>query len=166
MPRPHICRRIGCNPEHTYFKPRGIPLSSLNEVVLRLDELEAMRLADIESLYHEDAAKRMNVSRQTFDRIILKARATVADAIVNGKAIKIEGGNTMTNERKFRCDDCKYEWKLAYGTGRPNSCPSCKGINLHRAEEDRGPRRAGSGRGMGGNGRCMGNGQKRNSQGE
>lgn len=91
MPRPCKCRRIGCDPTHTYFKPRGVPMTELEEVALKLDELEAIRLADIEAFYHEEAAKKMKVSRQTFDRILLKAHATIADAIVNGKAIKIEG---------------------------------------------------------------------------
>jgi predicted DNA-binding protein (UPF0251 family) len=93
MPRPFKCRRIGWTPLHDYFKPRGIPLADLEEVVLRFDELEAMRLADMEGLYHEEAAARMNVSRQTFDRILAGAHRTVADALMSGKAIRIEGGN-------------------------------------------------------------------------
>lgn len=93
MPRPCKFRRVGCEPTEVFFKPRAVPLSLLEIVILQVDELEAMRLADLESLYHEEAAKKMNVSRQTFDRILLKAHATVADAVVNGKAIRIEGGN-------------------------------------------------------------------------
>jgi predicted DNA-binding protein (UPF0251 family) len=135
-------------------------VTELDEVVLKLDELEALRLADIESLYHEDAAKKMNVSRQTFDRILLRAHATIADAIVNGKAIKIEGGHIMSNERKFQCSDCSHAWTLAYGTGRPDSCPGCQGKNIHRSADERGPRWGQGGRGSGGKGRCMRNGQK------
>lgn len=75
-----------------YFKPRGIPLSALQEVGLTLDEFEAIRLADLEGLYQEDAAKKMDVSRQTFGNIIAIAHKKVADAIVNGKALKIAGG--------------------------------------------------------------------------
>lgn len=93
MPRPFKCRRIGWTPTCDYFKPRGTPLSELEEVSLRLDEMEAMRLADIEGLYHDEAAGRMNVSRQTFDRILAGAHRTVADALIGGKAIRIEGGN-------------------------------------------------------------------------
>jgi len=103
MPRPCCCRRIGKLPNHTHFKPRGIPLSELEEVRLRLDELEALRLADVEGLYHEEAAARMNVSRQTFDRIVAEARKTVADALVGGKAILIEGGNVTIQRGKGRC---------------------------------------------------------------
>ena len=105
MPRPFKCRRVGWIPQHDYFKPRGIPLSELEEVILRLDEIEAMRLADIEGLYHEEAAKKMNISRQTFDRILLKAHAIIADAVVNGKAILIEGekGRCMRHGHNKNC---------------------------------------------------------------
>lgn len=161
MPRPCKCRRIRCDPAYTYFKPRGIPVTELDEVILKLDELEAIRLADIESLYHEKAAKKMKVSRQTFDRILLKARAIIADAIVNGKAIKIEGGNIMGNERKFQCSDCSHTWALVYGTGKPDGCPGCKSKNIHRAAEERGPKRGQGGRSSEGKGHCMRNDQKR-----
>jgi len=90
MPRPKKCRSIGCNPRVDYFKPRGIPIFRLEETGLDMDELEALRLADCEGLYHEEAAVKMNVSRATFGRILNNARHKVADAIVNGKALKID----------------------------------------------------------------------------
>jgi predicted DNA-binding protein (UPF0251 family)/predicted Fe-Mo cluster-binding NifX family protein len=74
------------------MKPQGVPASSLGEVVLGFDEAEALRLADLEGLYHEAAARSMGVSRQTFGRIIEIARRKVADAILNGRALRIEGG--------------------------------------------------------------------------
>jgi predicted DNA-binding protein (UPF0251 family) len=76
-----------------YFKPRGIPLVDLEEVSIRLDELEAIRLADYEGLYHEDAAQKMKISRATFGRILDEARHKVAEAIIKGKALKIETDN-------------------------------------------------------------------------
>lgn len=91
MPRPCKCRHIACQPQCTYFKPRGIPLAALDEVQLKADEFEAVRLSDLEGLYQEEAARKMQVSRQTFGNIILTAHKKIADAIVNGKAIKIEG---------------------------------------------------------------------------
>jgi len=93
MSRPCRCRRIRCNPDTNYFKPRGIPLDVLEEVNLSLDELEAIRLADLGELYQEDAAKKMNISRQTFGNIINSAHKKIADALLNAKALKIEGGN-------------------------------------------------------------------------
>jgi len=92
MPRPCRCRKIRCNPDTNYFKPRGIPLDMLEEVNLALDELEAVRLADLEGLYQVDAAKKMNISRQTFGNIIERAHKKIADVLLNAKALKIEGG--------------------------------------------------------------------------
>lgn len=92
MARPKRCRRIVSVPGTSYFKPRGIPLSALEEVVLSFDEFEAVRLADFEGLYQDQAAEKMGISRQTFGRIIESAHHKVAEAIVRGKALKIEGG--------------------------------------------------------------------------
>ncbi|MFA5155766.1 MAG: DUF134 domain-containing protein [Candidatus Omnitrophota bacterium] len=92
MPRPCRCRRIRCSPDTNYFKPRGIPLDTLEEVNLTLDELEAVRLADFDGLYQEKAAKKMDVSRQTFGNIINSAHKKIADVLLNAKALKIEGG--------------------------------------------------------------------------
>ena len=68
-------------------------MDALEEVNLALDELEAIRLADLTGLYQEDAAKKMNISRQTFGNIINSAHKKIADALLNAKALKIEGGN-------------------------------------------------------------------------
>jgi len=117
-----------------------------------MDELEAVRLADLEGNYQEDAAKKMNVSRQTFGNIIVSAHKKIADALVNSKALKIEGGVVKMMERHFTCYDCKNEWTSSYGAGRPNECPKCKSTNIHRAVQDRGWARAGGA--GGGRGRC------------
>lgn len=93
MSRPRLCRRVGCLPQSSYYKPRGVPLSMLEHVNLTVDEFEAIRLADLEGLYQEDAAKRMNVSRQTLGRILESAHMKIADALVHGKALSIEGGS-------------------------------------------------------------------------
>ena len=138
MARPRNCRRVGSMPQSDYFKPRGIPLSMLEDVVLTVDELEAIRLADLEGLYQEQAAEKMKVSRQTFGRIIESAHKKVAEALVKGKALKIEGGEfEMAAVRKFKCYGCQHSWELPYGTGRPENCPSCKSGNIHRAQEER-----------------------------
>jgi len=93
MPRPRHCRRVGCLPQVNFYKPRGIPLSVLQHVNLTVDELEAIRLADLQGLYQEQAARKMNVSRQTFGRILESAHKKIADALVNGKALSIEAGS-------------------------------------------------------------------------
>ena len=153
MPRPCCCRRVAATPPYGLFKPAGVPCRSLAEIVLTLDELEAMRLADLEGLYQEQASERMNVSRQTFARIVESARKKVAQALVEGKALRIEGGVIeMANMRKFMCYQCKKEWEVPHGTGRPRQCPGCGSVNIHRHPEDRG----GWGRrGRRGRGRCL-----------
>jgi predicted DNA-binding protein (UPF0251 family) len=139
MPRPRICRRIRCEPNVRYFKPRGVPLSYLENVNLAVDEFEAIRLKDLEGLEQTTAAKSMGVSQPTFHRVIESARKKVADALTNGKAIRIEGGNYMTEStRKFKCYDCGHEWEEPHGTGRPDKCPKCGSTNIHRTPEDRG----------------------------
>jgi predicted DNA-binding protein (UPF0251 family) len=100
MPRPKCCRQVCGVPDKNYFKPRGIPISQLDEVVLNLDEYEAIRLADYEQLYQEEAAARMNISRQTFGRIIEAAHKKIADVLMNGKALKIEGGKISFDKTK------------------------------------------------------------------
>lgn len=95
--RPKKERHVCCKVEAKYFKPRGIPLGELEEIVLLADEVEALRLADYEQLYQEDAAQKMKVSRQTFGRIVEAARAKVADALINGKALRLEDSNDSEN---------------------------------------------------------------------
>jgi len=143
MSRPFKCRRVNCEPEVSYFKPRATPLSQSNEVILTVDEFESIRLADIEGMYHDEAAEKMNVSRQTFGNIVKSAHRKIADALVRGKAIKIKGGvYQMAGMKKFRCYECSHVWETAYGTGKPEECPRCQSRNIHRAEEDRGYARA------------------------
>lgn len=93
MPRPHKIRRISAAPEYTLFKPVGVTLKKTDVVELRLDELEAMRLANLEGLYQEQGAQRMHTSRATFGRILEEARRKVTKALIQGKAIHIGGGN-------------------------------------------------------------------------
>ncbi len=100
MPRPKCCRNVCGVPDNNYFKPRRIPISQLEEVVLSLDEYEAIRLEDYEGLYQKEAASRMNISRQTFGRIIEAAHKKIADVLITGKTLKIEGGEVVLNETK------------------------------------------------------------------
>ncbi|MEW5910097.1 MAG: DUF134 domain-containing protein [Thermodesulfobacteriota bacterium] len=91
MGRPKKNRCVLFEPNVMYFKPRGVPLSMLEEVTLSMDELEALRLADYDQLYQEAAALKMKISRQTFGRIVESARKKVAEALTTGKALRIEG---------------------------------------------------------------------------
>ena len=141
MARPPRCRYVNQLPGSTYFKPRGVPMSQLDEIVVTVDELEALRLADLDGLYQEQAARQMKVSRQTFGRIVSSARRKVAKALVEGAALKIDGGEFETSEvRSFECVDCGNEWRLPFGTGRPTGCPSCSSENFHRTDPGRADR--------------------------
>jgi len=105
MPRPPDCRRIQADPQHSVFKPAGIPKHQLEVVELGLDEYEAIRLADLEGLYQEDAAQRMGVSRPTFGRIIDSGHRKVAEALVHGRALVIRGGSAHPAGQ--RCPRCR-----------------------------------------------------------
>ena len=89
MARPPCPRRIRHRPPADYFKPAGIPIRDLREIELAADELEAVRLRDVEDLYHREAAEKMGVSRQTFDRIVRRAHVKIAAALVSGQALRI-----------------------------------------------------------------------------
>jgi predicted DNA-binding protein (UPF0251 family) len=120
-------------------------MSRLEEVVLSVDELEAVRLADLEGLYQDDAAARMGVSRPTFARVVAAAHRKVAEALVKGRALRIGGGPVaFVGERQFRCESCRHEWSLPFGTGRPGGCPSCGSGTFLRT--DAGPRGEARGR--------------------
>lgn len=128
MPRPQKYRRVKCNPGAYYFKPRAIPLSSLEEIILKIDELESLRLADYLALSHEQAAVKMKISRATFGRIVETARKKIVDAILNGKAIKI--GNEIPDSIKEKTNvefgNCKSLKKANV------KCNNCKKINKEK----------------------------------
>lgn len=136
MPRPPICRRVEFLPGVTYFKPAAVPLRELEEVVLAVEELEAIRLKDKEGLEQEDCAARMGVSRPTFVRILNSARDKVADALVNGKAIRVEGGYYHLADPKVRCRRCGHEWEPEQGGTK--ACPRCGSEELAGQSPGRG----------------------------
>ncbi|GAB6273387.1 MAG: hypothetical protein STSR0004_02500 [Peptococcaceae bacterium] len=101
MPRPPKWRTVEQFPSCTYFKPAGIPLRELGEVCLYVEELEALRLKDLACLDQEACAERMKIARTTFQRILCAARAKVAEALVTGKAIRVEGGKYLLAKAPF-----------------------------------------------------------------
>ena len=139
MVRPQKDRMVAFNPEISYFKPRGIPMFDLEEVRLTVDQREAIRLSDLLGMSHEEAGRRMGVSRATFGRIIQRARKAVADALINGKAINVEGGNykIVSTVSSFFCFNCKQGWEEPLGTGRPACCPACRENNFQRIGKKR-----------------------------
>ncbi|MFH1590318.1 MAG: DUF134 domain-containing protein [archaeon] len=92
MARPRKIKQVDFEPDVTYFKPRAVPLNALEEVSLTIDELETLRLANVEKLNQTKAAEKMDIHQSTFQRTLTRAMEKVTDALVNGKAIKIHGG--------------------------------------------------------------------------
>ncbi len=137
MARPQKSRIVACDPGASYFKPRGVPLREMEEVRLTIDQMEAIRLADLEGLSQQEAGGKMGVSRATFGRIVQRARRTVAEALVHGKAILLEGGNYKIGDgkRQFGCMACNFIWEEACGAGRPDRCPSCGHQDVGRVFE-------------------------------
>jgi predicted DNA-binding protein (UPF0251 family) len=111
-------------------------LRGLAEVTLTVEEFEAIRLADLQRLHHDQAAEEMNVSRQTFGRIIEAARGKVAEALAEGRALRIEGGDfEMVETASYKCCDCEHTCECSCGEGRPAACPNCSSENIHRTED-------------------------------
>lgn len=151
--RPRRCRRVGRGPRCESFGPKGAV--SKDEINLTIEELEAIRLKDVEQLDQIKAAEKMDVSQPTFHRILNDARKKIADALVNVKQIKICGGANKMNQRKFKCYKCEEEFEVPYGTARPEKCPKCGSAEIHRAEGQG----RGCGKGLCGRGNLRGQGR-------
>jgi predicted DNA-binding protein (UPF0251 family) len=125
MPRPRKKRTVEYVPAEVTYKPVGQRLTDLPQVWLSYDELEALRLADLEGLYQVEAAARMEISRSTFQRTLSDARRKVAQALVEGAALVI--GQAETPMQSWRCPACDYAWVVLHGSGEatPPVCPRC-----------------------------------------
>lgn len=146
MVRPCKPRFVSSEPCVCMFKPQGVPSHALEHEHLSVEELEALRLSDLEDLYQEDAAERMEVSRATFQRTLKSAREKVTRCLVEGKALGIEGGNYVLGgkTRTFVCGSCGHRWDAPFGSGARACharCPECGGATISRYC-------AGHGRGM------------------
>jgi len=126
MSRPTCKRRIGFQPKTVYFKPAGIPLGTVQEIVIGHDEVEAMRLKNLLGFPQEEAATQMGVSQPTFHRLINAAHQKITDAIINGKALKIEGGNITIYEEA--AGPCRY--RKHWGQG----CASAQAVAVSQTE--------------------------------
>lgn len=122
MGRPRKCRWVESKPGITFFKPQGIPLRSLEQTVITVDELEAMRLADYLEMTQEEVAQKMQVSRPTVTRMLARAHRAVAEALVHGKAICIEGGDYRLGQQ---CNSCG-QWAEQEGEAPGQDCCTCR----------------------------------------
>jgi len=130
MPRPRRIRRICFQPDALFFKPAGIPLRHLVESILTFEEFEAIRLVDYEGMEQEKAAKQMKISQPTLSRLLLSGRKKIADALVNSKSIKIEGGTYKMIRGMGRG---RMGGPFAAGPGGNCICPKCGYKMPHKA---------------------------------
>ncbi len=135
LARPTKWRKIENIPTVQYFVPSDTDAGLVPENLLKIEELEAIRLKDLEGLEQEECAGRMEVSRPTFQRILISAREKVADSLINGKVIRIEGGNFTRNICPVRCLECGKEWKESFENLEQikNSeylCPKCNSKSI------------------------------------
>jgi predicted DNA-binding protein (UPF0251 family) len=130
VPRPTKWRRVAAVPPIVYFKPAGVPLRELLEVAVGVEEMEAIRLRDVEGLEQEKCATMMSISRPTFHRVLASARRKIAEALTNGKALRIEGGTFALASQTFHCAPHGHEWSLPFEalvSGQSPACPRCNG---------------------------------------
>lgn len=124
MPRPRKCRMVGFVPDNPCFHPQ---LDNKDEVVLSIEEVEAIRLSDYLEMEQDSAAESMNVSRGTFQRIINTARKKTADALVHGKTIRIDGGNYQLSTDKACC-------RRPNGNCKRKGCEKCEDCEENKSE--------------------------------
>lgn len=139
MPRPKKCRRVGFVPKCHHFVPDDMVSDGEQEVVITIEEIEAIRLSDLEGLEQIDCAEKMGVSRGTFQRVINSSRRKIADALVNGKALRIEGGSYRRNMCRFICRDCGHSWMGSDFELRAEGklkCTFCEGTEFDCKKED------------------------------
>lgn len=130
MPRPVKPRWVEFSPGVTYFKPAGVRMRELEEIQLGLDEVEAIRLKDLVGLEQEQCAERMGVAQSTFQRVLTAARNKVASALIEGKALRVEGGSYLISPIVFTCVKCGSEWENKDRSLTEPACPKCGGRDI------------------------------------
>jgi len=129
MTRPKNNRIVHEPPLFSVFKPVGIRGMSSDQISMSLDEFEALRLADHLGLSHAEASDEMEISRPTFSRLIEQARKKIADFLIQGKLLVIEGGNVHFRKNIIRCQDCGQMFNMNFSEAI-TECPACHSKNL------------------------------------
>ncbi|MHB9094518.1 MAG: DUF134 domain-containing protein [Eubacteriales bacterium] len=135
MPRPRKWRVVEFVPDELYFIPFGKPRCELDEEILKVEEIEAVRLKDAVNMDQDECAEKMQVSRQTFQRILAEARTKIARALIEGKALKVSGGDFTRHVCRIFCSNCQNNWDERYenftASGTSGySCPKCGSKNI------------------------------------
>ncbi|MBP2625879.1 MAG: hypothetical protein H6Q68_590 [Firmicutes bacterium] len=145
MVRPHKERRIEKLPPLTHYKPVGVPLHEIDEMILTIEEMEAIRLADIEQLDQAAAADSMEISRPTFHRIVNLAHQKIASALWQGQALRVDGGKfriarqCQTDLSHCFCLNCTHKCTVPHAAGECChdllSCPTCQNFTASREKD-------------------------------
>ena len=133
--KPRKLRNVLLPPRFVSFKPQGVALRDTETILLSIEEYEALRLADFEKLKHYEAAEKMNISRPTFTRLLESAHSKTAEAFVEGRAIRIEGGDYKLAEHIYGCRRCGYAYNYnAVDQSKPSNCPQCSSEELYEVK--------------------------------
>ncbi len=130
IPRKKLHRRVHQEPPVSVFKPAGIPARDLDEILITVDEFEAIRLADFEGMSQREASVTMQISQPTFNRVLSSARSKIAKGLVQGDVLRIEGGRYLLEDGTgvLLCVACGYT--LDMKSDDRSSCPKCNSTNL------------------------------------
>ncbi len=130
IPRKKLHRRVHREPPVSVFKPAGIPARDLDEILITVDEFEAIRLADFEGMSQREASVTMQISQPTFNRVLSSARSKIAKGLVQGDVLRIEGGRYLLEDGSgvLECIDCRYA--LDMKSDDRSFCPKCGSTNL------------------------------------
>jgi len=141
MPRKKLHRMVTREPPVSVYKPAGIPAMELEEILITIDEFEALRLADFEGLSQRNASLAMKISQPTFNRVLSSARHKVASGLVQGHVLRIEGGRYVLADGSgtLECLDCGTTLDMA--SEDKSKCPKCGSKNLRWRRWDKGKRR-------------------------
>lgn len=141
MPRRKRHRVVSREPLVSVYKPAGIPAKDLHEILISVDEFEAMRLADFEGLNQREACEVMQISQPTFNRSLASARKKIAEAIVEGHVLRIEGGNYFLTDGSGGLECVKCGYRINMKIDEKDSCPKCgSGLRWMRFESSQRPR--------------------------
>lgn len=137
MPRPKKWRRVASIPNVKAFGPIDDNNNNNEIVIMNVEEFESIRLMDLEGLDQSECAQKMAIARTTFQRIYKDAKTKMADAMVNGKILKIEGGNYALNQCNIKCRNCGFVWNERYEEfNNQYKCPQCGYEDEHDCMED------------------------------
>lgn len=140
MARPIKVRKVEKLPKESYFVPLGKKKCELEEMTLKVEELEAMRLKDIERLSQQECAEQMEISRQTFQNILDEARRKLVVALIEGNAIRIGGGHFVAKQCRYYCLACHAVYTIQYKQDQ-EQCPHCGSTTVSCGKKECGCKR-------------------------